>query len=137
VRSLLLFFLGVLSCIFGREAVERDMGSSRLRQSSLEERYRKCLRISLTFLFSQVGLIGLVVAYSAAGAVLFEWLEADQEIEPRRKILQIRLDCLDDLNRLNRQQFDNNSDELWAIKAGALLKGKMQTNKFIPCLILN
>ncbi|EFX73616.1 hypothetical protein DAPPUDRAFT_23773, partial [Daphnia pulex] len=76
----------------------------------------------LTFLFSQVGLIGLVVAYSAAGAVLFEWLEADQEIEPRRKILQIRLDCLDDLNRLNRQQFDNNSDELWAIKAGALLK---------------
>jgi hypothetical protein len=113
------------------------MGSSRLRQSSLEERYRKCLRISLTFLFSQVGLIGLVVAYSAAGAVLFEWLEADQEIEPRRKILQIRLDCLDDLNRLNRQQFDNNSDELWAIKAGALLKGKMQTNKFIPCLILN
>jgi hypothetical protein len=99
------------------------MGSSRLRQSSLEERYRKCLRISLTFLFSQVGLIGLVVAYSAAGAVLFEWLEADQEIEPRRKILQIRLDCLDDLNRLNRQQFDNNSDELWAIKAGALLKG--------------
>lgn len=137
MRSLLLFFLGVLSCIFGREAVEHDMGSSRLRQSSLEERYRKCLRISLTFLFSQVGLIGLVVAYSAAGAVLFEWLEADQEIEPRRKILQIRLDCLDDLNRLNRQQFDNNSDELWAIKAGALLKGKMQTNKFIPCLILN
>ncbi|EFX73530.1 hypothetical protein DAPPUDRAFT_109603 [Daphnia pulex] len=100
------------------------MGSSRLRQSSLEERYRKCLRISLTFLFSQVGLIGLVVAYSAVGAVLFEWLEADQEIEPRRKILQIRLDCLDDLNRLNRQrQFDNNSnDELWAINAGALLK---------------
>lgn len=137
MRSFLLFFLGVLSCIFGREAVEHDMGSSRLRQSSLEERYRKCLRISLTFLFSQVGLIGLVVAYSAAGAVLFEWLEADQEIEPRRKILQIRLDCLDDLNRLNRQQFDNNSDELWAIKAGALLKGKMQTNKFIPCLILN
>ncbi len=117
------------------------MGSSRLRQSSLEERYRKCLRISLTFLFSQVGLIGLVVAYSAAGAVLFEWLEADQEIEPRRKILQIRLDCLDHLNRLNRlhhhhqrQQFDNNSDELWAIKAGALLKGNFflfRTNNII------
>ncbi|EFX68608.1 hypothetical protein DAPPUDRAFT_114423 [Daphnia pulex] len=49
-------------------------------------------------------------------------LEADREIEPRRKILQIQLDCLDDLNRLNRQQFDNNSDELWAIKAGAILK---------------
>ncbi|KAI9561295.1 hypothetical protein GHT06_012251 [Daphnia sinensis] len=101
------------------------MGSTRLRQSSLEERYRKCLRISLTFLFSQVGLIGLVVAYSAAGAVLFEWLEADQEIEPRRKILQIRLDCLERLSQLNYYSTatsTENSTELWAIKAGALLK---------------
>lgn len=76
------------------------MGSS-LRQRSLSERFRKCLRISLTFLFSQVGLMALVVAYSAAGAVLFEWLEADQEIEPRRKILRIRLDCLHRLARLS------------------------------------
>lgn len=101
------------------------MGSTRLRQSSLEERYRKCLRISLTFLFSQVGLIGLVVAYSAAGAVLFEWLEADQEIEPRRKILQIRLDCLERLSQLNYYSAGTsieNGTELWAIKAGALLK---------------
>jgi hypothetical protein len=98
------------------------MGSSRLRQSSFEERYRKCLRISLTFLFSQVGLIALVVAYSAAGAVLFEWLEADQEIEPRRKIAQIRLDCLYDLNRLN-SQFSMDNNDTWAIKAAALLKG--------------
>lgn len=72
----------------------KKMGSS-LRQRSFAERFRKCLRISLTFLFSQVGLMAVVVAYSAAGAVLFEWLEADQEIEPRRKILHIRLDCLD------------------------------------------
>ncbi|XP_057371855.1 TWiK family of potassium channels protein 7-like [Daphnia carinata] len=101
------------------------MGSTRLRQSSLEERYRKCLRISLTFLFSQVGLMALVVAYSAAGAVLFEWLEADQEIEPRRKILQIRLDCLERLSQLNYYSTGTstaNSTELWAIKAGALLK---------------
>ena len=102
------------------------MGSS-LRQSSFQERYRKCLRISLTFLFSQVGLIALVVAYSAAGAVLFEWLEADQEIEPRRKILKIRLDCLDDLNRLNHEFALENNTELWAIKAGALLKGTVNT----------
>lgn len=76
------------------------MGSS-LRQRSFHERFRKCLRISLTFLFSQVGLMALVVAYSAAGAVLFEWLEADQEIQPRRHILQIRLDCLTELRRIN------------------------------------
>ena len=108
-----------------------EMGSSRLRQSSLEERYRKCLRISLTFLFSQVGLIALVVAYSAAGAVLFEWLEADQEIEPRRKILQIRLDCLDDLSRLYSQFSLDNNTQLWAIKAGALLKGKKKNWLFL------
>ena len=78
------------------------MGSTSLRQRSFHERFRKCLRISLTFLFSQVGLIALVVAYSAAGAVLFEWLEADQEIEPRRKILSIRLDCLHRLRHLTR-----------------------------------
>lgn len=78
-----------------------------------------------------MGRIALVVAYSAAGAVLFEWLEADQEIEPRRKIFQIRLDCLHDFNRLNYQFYlDNNyqfyldnNTELWAIKAAALLKG--------------
>lgn len=45
--------------------------------------------------------MALVVAYSAAGAVLFEWLEADQEIQPRRHILQIRLDCLTELRRIN------------------------------------
>lgn len=89
--------------------------------------------------------MAVVVAYSAAGAVLFEWLEADQEIEPRRKILTIRMDCLNRFRRLAGDGplssnilihhhwlpvitfsfFFSLIDETdWSIKAASLLKGK-------------
>ena len=78
------------------------MGSSlRLRRRPFRQRFAQCLRVSLTFLFSQVGLLAVVVAYCAAGSVLFAWLEADQELEPRRKITHLRLDCLRQLRNLS------------------------------------
>lgn len=82
-------------------AVGPAMGSSRLRRRPLRHRLGQCLRVSLAFLFSQVGLLAVVAAYSAAGAVLFAWLEADQELEPRRKILRLRIDCLRQLRNLS------------------------------------
>lgn len=77
------------------------MGSSRLRRRPFRQRFGQCLRVSLTFLFSQVGLLAVVAAYCAAGAVLFAWLEADQELEPRRRIMHLRLDCLRRLRNLS------------------------------------
>ena len=53
------------------------------RQNELDEletsKTRQCLKKATKFLFSHIGLVGLVVAYSVAGWFLFQLLEVHQE----------------------------------------------------------
>lgn len=42
-----------------------------LRRKSFNEKFRETLRTFVTFLFSQLGLLTLVIAYSIAGYVSF------------------------------------------------------------------
>ncbi|XP_054711246.1 TWiK family of potassium channels protein 18-like [Uloborus diversus] len=57
---------------------------------------RYCRRVT-TFLFSHVGLCGLVVGYSIVGAFTFEALEAGYELEKRRTMLRERETLVSDL----------------------------------------
>jgi hypothetical protein len=53
------------------------------RQNELDEletsKTRQCLKKATKFLFSHIGLVGLVVVYSVAGGFLFQLLEVHQE----------------------------------------------------------
>ena len=57
------------------------------RNRSDKERFRYCLRIVFTFVFSHLGLCALVVAYVTIGALIFPLLEAQHELE-QRKVMQ-------------------------------------------------
>jgi hypothetical protein len=65
------------------------------RQHELDEletsKARQCLKKTTKFLFSHIGLVGLVVVYSIAGGFLFQLLEVRQE----------RLNCLDNQAAVN------------------------------------
>jgi hypothetical protein len=91
------------------------LGPMASRRKSHRERFRRCLQVFLTQLFSHVGLCALVVAYSIGGAFLFELLEvepiwltnfpptdvtstqAERELDQRREIQRSRENCLADL----------------------------------------
>ncbi|UJR15593.1 hypothetical protein I4U23_002529 [Adineta vaga] len=53
------------------------------RQNELDEletsKFRQCLKKTTKFLFSHIGLVGLVVVYAVAGGFLFQLLEERQE----------------------------------------------------------
>ena len=57
----------------------------------------KRLKKFFTFLFTNLGLIILVICYCLFGAVLFEVLEWENEIEVKRSIPKIRQNILEDL----------------------------------------
>jgi len=60
-------------------------------------RVRRCLRVFFSHLFSNLGLFALVVGYVLLGALLFEFLEADYELEKRGHIKRHREDCLNEM----------------------------------------
>lgn len=52
--------------------------------------FLKCCKQFLTFLFSNIGLCSVVVAYSILGGFIFQKLEAPNEIEKRHFVTSIR-----------------------------------------------
>jgi hypothetical protein len=56
-----------------------------------------CIRKFLGHLFSNLGLFAIVVGYVLLGALLFESLEAEYELQQRGNIKQYRDDCLHEL----------------------------------------
>ena len=70
------------------------------------KRFKKCF----TFVFTNVGLILVVICYCLFGAVLFEVLEAKNEIEVKRSISTIREDILDSMwSEINELRVFNES----------------------------
>ncbi|XP_068085592.1 potassium channel subfamily K member 18, partial [Anabrus simplex] len=65
--------------------------------SCTPSRARRCVRIFLAHLFSNLGLFALVVGYVLLGALLFEFLESGYELEQRGHIQRFREDCLKEL----------------------------------------
>ncbi|KAF4520133.1 hypothetical protein B566_EDAN010289 [Ephemera danica] len=60
-------------------------------------RVGRCISVFLRHLFSNLGLFAIVVGYVLLGALLFESLEADYELQQRGNIKQYRDDCLREL----------------------------------------
>ncbi|RWS09449.1 Potassium channel subfamily K member 18-like protein [Dinothrombium tinctorium] len=58
----------------------------KIRRRSRMARFRYYCRLVSTFLFSHLGLCAIVIAYSSAGAAIFQKLEADYENEVREKV---------------------------------------------------
>ena len=63
-----------------RDSGDILLGPMASRNKSHRERFRRCLQVFLTQLFSHVGLCALVVAYSIGGAFLFELLEVKSHL---------------------------------------------------------
>jgi hypothetical protein len=55
-------------------------GSSRYRKKSWGQKCKEYFREFLAFMFSNVGIIGLVVGYTIAGAFVFRAVEGDSEL---------------------------------------------------------
>ena len=60
------------------------------------------LRSFLGFLLSHIGLLTLVVGYCMAGAVIFEKLEAENEKEVKRRMIDEREQVTEDLWAITR-----------------------------------
>ncbi|CAF1147059.1 unnamed protein product [Didymodactylos carnosus] len=64
-----------------REIVETDSDNKNAKYSHTNSKARSCLKKTAKFLFSHLGLVGLVAVYSVAGGFLFELLEQHQEMK--------------------------------------------------------
>ncbi|KAH6933658.1 hypothetical protein HPB50_017423 [Hyalomma asiaticum] len=84
-------------------------------------RVRRCARIFLTHLVSQVGLCLLVVAYSIVGALIFRAIEADKEVHQRQRVSQLRRRYLRDMWAVT-ERLNVLHDEEWMAEVGAKLK---------------
>ncbi|VDK38418.1 unnamed protein product [Gongylonema pulchrum] len=90
----------------------------------LAKRIVKLLKI----LVPHVGLILLLLTYIAIGALIFIWLEADNELQVERRILPLlsvlsRTHEYDDRFTLNAQLWTDSEEELvtrWSFAASAL-----------------
>ncbi|GFT11950.1 uncharacterized protein NPIL_377171 [Nephila pilipes] len=58
---------------------------------------RSYCRVFCAHLFSHIGLSALVIGYIIAGAFIFEYLEAPNEISERSTVQQSREKCLEDI----------------------------------------
>ncbi|KFM81819.1 hypothetical protein X975_09198, partial [Stegodyphus mimosarum] len=95
-----------------------------MAESRNPSRLAKCrhfLRVFLTHLFSHVGLCGLVVGYAIVGALTFESLEAQNEIDQRSTIQGYREKCLKDLWNIT-ETLNVLYEENWTLLIGARLK---------------
>lgn len=63
---------------------------SRYEQPSFLKRCKECTRKLIAFLFSNVGIIGLVVGYTIAGAFIFQKIEGTSHRNITRGVLQNR-----------------------------------------------
>ncbi|XP_077532235.1 potassium channel subfamily K member 18-like [Haemaphysalis longicornis] len=84
-------------------------------------RCRRCLRIFLTHLVSQVGLCLLVVAYAIVGALIFRAIEADKEVRQRQRVSLLRRRYLRDMWAVT-ERLNVLHDEEWMDAVGAKLK---------------
>lgn len=84
-------------------------------------RVRRCARIFLTHLVSQVGLCLLVVAYAIVGALIFRAIEADKEVHQRQRVSQLRRRYLRDMWDVT-ERLNVFHDEQWMDEVGVKLK---------------
>lgn len=84
-------------------------------------RCRRCARIFLTHLVSQVGLCLLVVAYAIVGALIFRAIEADKEVRQRQRVSQLRRRYLRDMWAVT-ERLNVFHDEQWMEEMGVWLK---------------
>jgi hypothetical protein len=66
-----------------------------------------CCKKFITFLFSHIGLAGLVVGYSILGGFLFQWLEAPVEETVRTQMTERKVLCVNQILTAT-QNFANN-----------------------------
>ncbi|CAF0868537.1 unnamed protein product [Didymodactylos carnosus] len=64
-----------------QETVEIDSDNNYIKYFQTNSKTRSCLKKTAKFLFSHLGLVGLVVVYSVAGGFLFELLEQHEEMK--------------------------------------------------------
>ena len=77
------------------EAEEKRERRRRQRQKVVT-----CCKKFVTFLFSHIGLAGLVVGYSILGGFLFRWLEAGEEYKEKVRIHYVKEDTIDNLRQI-------------------------------------
>lgn len=71
--------------------------SRRKEEQSSASRACRYIRVFLGHLFSNLGLFAIVVGYVLLGALMFEALEAEYELQQRGNIKRYRDDCLKEL----------------------------------------
>jgi hypothetical protein len=76
--------------------LRREGGGGGGGQSSAARACR-CIGLFLGHLFSNLGLFAIVVGYVLLGALMFEFLEAEYELQQRGNIKRYRDDCLKEL----------------------------------------
>lgn len=84
-------------------------------------RCRRCARIFLTHLVSQVGLCLLVVAYAIVGALIFQSIESSKEMRQRQQVSQLRKQCLVEMWNVT-EKLNVLHDVEWMAKMGVKLK---------------
>jgi len=76
---------------------EMEEEARREKQRKLRQQVVNCCKKFAAFLFSHVGLAGMVVAYSIMGGFIFRAIEAPEEVNTRHEISSAKNKTIDDL----------------------------------------
>lgn len=101
--------------------MERKRSTRRRTHKTLGQRFKDYLREFVAFMFSNVGIIGLVVGYTIAGAFVFQAIEGGEAPEANAQVIRLRNEtalklwdlCCCELNVFNETEWKKNvSSEL-------------------------
>lgn len=62
-----------------------------------QQKFAKGLKISITFLFSHIGLTCVVVGYTVLGGIIFQNIELPEERKTRQDIVIVKDACVDEI----------------------------------------
>ena len=107
---------GAATTVVGLKSSDWDMEeeAKRERRRRLRQRLVGYCKSTAAFLFSHIGLAGLVVAYSIVGGFLFQALEAPFEESEKRKLMVWKNETIMNITRLamGRTDGDNFTQEI-------------------------
>lgn len=109
---------GAATTVVGTKAVEWDMEEEgrRERRRRMRQRLVGYCKATAAFLFSHIGLAGLVVAYSIVGGFLFQTLEAPFERTEKKRLMKWKNKTIDDIWQLAVRLHDDGDNFTLAMR---------------------
>lgn len=103
-----------------QRSTRSSRGSNSTNESDPREKMKDCCRKLVAFMFTQVGVGGLIVAYAICGAVAFEYVEERYVCQERLKAEKLKNETVEMLWNVT-EQYNMLNTSAWVVKVDKAL----------------